>query len=398
MDADSQALQLQDGNRELQILKKLCQQTGSEDAKVKALRVRYIPLVKLVVDAQLDKFAKKVKGRAGYLTGLSGIASFLASVQIGFVPLIGVPDCRSQPQPDGCNGHEILIRGLIFFFAYLALSLDALGALFALLTARALYQLSSDALDLVAEKYTLDGAIIQQLNRPDPQRWVSLQSSVDDLYNRVQRQDHYLRRHTGLLVVISFIFFGMVCFFIGLILLVIQSQPLKFWVPFVLSVFTMVMILVHQELSHNTTRIWKAMEGWVRGVGIRDVEKGDHEGEDAVAFRRLYDLDPNQNLSGPVLKGNSKALHAAAEVGNLETVKLLLENGADVNVRGGEYGTALQTASYFGYANIVLLLLAYGADVNAQGGKNGTALYAACKAGKSEIVKLLIEKGADVSK
>jgi ankyrin repeat protein len=43
--------------------------------------------------------------------------------------------------------------------------------------------------------------------------------------------------------------------------------------------------------------------------------------------------------------------------GNEGIVKLLLENGAEVNAKGGEYGNALQAASFRGNEAIVKLLL-----------------------------------------
>ena len=49
-------------------------------------------------------------------------------------------------------------------------------------------------------------------------------------------------------------------------------------------------------------------------------------------------------------------------------MKLLLENGAGVDVEGGEYGNVLQAASYGGNEAIVKLLLENGAGVNAEGG------------------------------
>jgi ankyrin repeat protein len=58
-------------------------------------------------------------------------------------------------------------------------------------------------------------------------------------------------------------------------------------------------------------------------------------------------------------------------------VKLLLENGAEVNAKGGLYGNALQAASYGGNEAIVKLLLENGAEVNAEGGEYGNALQAA---------------------
>jgi ankyrin repeat protein len=58
-------------------------------------------------------------------------------------------------------------------------------------------------------------------------------------------------------------------------------------------------------------------------------------------------------------------------------VRLLLANGADVNARGGHYGTALQAAAAGGKLEAVKLLLQHGADPLAAGGKFGSALEAA---------------------
>jgi ankyrin repeat protein len=58
-------------------------------------------------------------------------------------------------------------------------------------------------------------------------------------------------------------------------------------------------------------------------------------------------------------------------------VRLLLANGADVNARGGHYGTALQAAAAGGQLEAVKLLLQHGADPLAAGGKFGSALEAA---------------------
>jgi ankyrin repeat protein len=91
------------------------------------------------------------------------------------------------------------------------------------------------------------------------------------------------------------------------------------------------------------------------------------------------------------------ALLAALFKGNKVIMKLLLENGAEVNAIGGEYGNALQAATFRGDEAIVKLLLDNGAEVNAVGGRFGNALQAASFKGAEVIVKLLLEYGAEVN-
>ncbi|KAF8217589.1 ankyrin repeat-containing domain protein [Mycena galopus ATCC 62051] len=87
----------------------------------------------------------------------------------------------------------------------------------------------------------------------------------------------------------------------------------------------------------------------------------------------------------------------AAKFGFLGNTKRQLNWGANVNVQGGHYGTALQGASYRGHLNVAQLLLEYGADVNLQGGHYGTALRGASCEGRLDVAQLLLEHGADVN-
>ncbi|RDK39595.1 ankyrin [Aspergillus phoenicis ATCC 13157] len=90
-------------------------------------------------------------------------------------------------------------------------------------------------------------------------------------------------------------------------------------------------------------------------------------------------------------------LHAAARKGKEDIVKLLLDDGANVNAKGEVYGeklTALHAASKAGHLGVVQALLDKGADVNAQCEYQGTALKDALRYGKREIVQLLLDRGA----
>ncbi|KAF5353782.1 hypothetical protein D9758_010620 [Tetrapyrgos nigripes] len=90
-------------------------------------------------------------------------------------------------------------------------------------------------------------------------------------------------------------------------------------------------------------------------------------------------------------------LHDAAENGYFHIVKVLVDNGADVNAREGYHGCALQAAAYRGKLDVVKYLVEKGADVNAKGGQYGFALQAAAYREKLDVVKYLVEKGADVN-
>jgi ankyrin repeat protein len=88
------------------------------------------------------------------------------------------------------------------------------------------------------------------------------------------------------------------------------------------------------------------------------------------------------------------ALMIASWNGHTEVVKLLVENGADVNAKTKDGFTALIFASMEVHAKIVKLLLEKGANVNDKDVDGNTGLIYASTEGDTEVVKLLVEKGA----
>jgi hypothetical protein len=78
-------------------------------------------------------------------------------------------------------------------------------------------------------------------------------------------------------------------------------------------------------------------------------------------------------------------------------VRLLLENGADINAQGEYCVNALTEASFEGHEQVVRLLLENGADVNTQGGDGSKALTEALLRGHKQVVRLLLENGAYVN-
>jgi hypothetical protein len=91
---------------------------------------------------------------------------------------------------------------------------------------------------------------------------------------------------------------------------------------------------------------------------------------------------------------NRVELVAAAEHGEIATVRTLLAQG--VNIESKEDGfTTLMMAAATNHADIVTLLLEKGAKINAKGPDGETALGGAVVEGYVDVVKLLIAKGAD---
>jgi ankyrin repeat protein len=93
----------------------------------------------------------------------------------------------------------------------------------------------------------------------------------------------------------------------------------------------------------------------------------------------------------------TEPLQIAACLGSILLIAILLEDGANVNTQGGQYGNPLQAASFHGHEAAAQLFIEIGADVNAQGGQYGNALQAASVSENEAVVRLLIENGADVN-
>ena len=88
----------------------------------------------------------------------------------------------------------------------------------------------------------------------------------------------------------------------------------------------------------------------------------------------------------------------SSTLGHLDTVKWLLSEGADVNVKEiRHHNTALIFASQYGKIEVVKELLVAGADVDAREWYGFTALMWAASNGDIEIVKILLLAGADVN-
>ncbi|WP_406655755.1 ankyrin repeat domain-containing protein [Methanolobus sp. ZRKC2] len=130
---------------------------------------------------------------------------------------------------------------------------------------------------------------------------------------------------------------------------------------------------------------------------------------DHIEFAELlmdYDADINA-----VDDQGATPLHYSSHLGNLEITRLFINSGANIHA-SGEVGTPLLVAASslhdLGYTSnwdeiesekvkIIKLLIENGADVNVINSEGETPLHLAAGSGSLKIVKLLIENGGDVN-
>jgi ankyrin repeat protein len=112
-------------------------------------------------------------------------------------------------------------------------------------------------------------------------------------------------------------------------------------------------------------------------------------------------IDAGADINAKCYDGTNALMMAAIRY-NVDIVKVLLDAGANVNAKHSEGYTALMGAAFAGRLDNVKALLDAGADINSKDNKGTTALMVATIGRQrlfktAEAVKLLLEKGADVT-
>ena len=136
------------------------------------------------------------------------------------------------------------------------------------------------------------------------------------------------------------------------------------------------------------------------------IKKFDSMGKDPADLLSLLirfgaDVDKTAGRNDP-----RTPLMLAAMIGNINVVRLLLENGANVNARVTQINivtntgnTALIMASIAQRDEIVRMLVSHGADVNAANSDGETALTLAVRLrAKARIIQTLIDCGINVNR
>ena len=92
-------------------------------------------------------------------------------------------------------------------------------------------------------------------------------------------------------------------------------------------------------------------------------------------------------------------LHFAAFGGNVPAIKLLLERGAAVNARARNRfsNSPLQAAFLTGQYEAAKVLLQHGADANLRQAGGFAALHEAALSGRKDLVDLLLDHGAEIA-
>ena len=123
---------------------------------------------------------------------------------------------------------------------------------------------------------------------------------------------------------------------------------------------------------------------------------------DAAAFGRIDRLrtilEEDASRANALSSDGFTPLHLACYAEQEGAARVLIEHGADVNVRStGSIARVppLGTAAFVRSARVARLLLDAGADVDGEGEGGFTALHTAAQNGDQELVRLLLERGAD---
>lgn len=105
-----------------------------------------------------------------------------------------------------------------------------------------------------------------------------------------------------------------------------------------------------------------------------------------------------EEISNLSQANKNKLLLTSVKESNIENIKLVLEEGANVNYTTSQGYTPLYESVGTGNEEIVNILLEAGANIDVPGDKyNGPPLVWAADKGDINIVKILVEKGGDIN-
>lgn len=133
------------------------------------------------------------------------------------------------------------------------------------------------------------------------------------------------------------------------------------------------------------------------GVNVNyDGVLGNAANAGQLAIARLL-LDAGADVNLKDARGDTALMRASLK-GHVDLCELFLDAGADMEVRdmfGG--ATVVQRAVAYGKTDVTTLLLDRGADMDARDMDDATALLIAATKGRASLVEMLVGRGADVN-
>lgn len=147
---------------------------------------------------------------------------------------------------------------------------------------------------------------------------------------------------------------------------------------------------MYQSQAESGRLLWSIKSGLLNVVksllsqGI-DADTRDENGDTALMVAIAESKNINHKMRNECYNGNIKM------------VKLLIQEGANIEATSKYGNTPLICAAHHGETEIVELLLKYGANIEAKGKHGNTAILAAAHKNHEDTVKFLMKKGANVS-
>jgi len=112
--------------------------------------------------------------------------------------------------------------------------------------------------------------------------------------------------------------------------------------------------------------------------------------------RADYKPPADENFPDPHVMGNWTGLHQCVRLTNLKMMKILIDNGANLEVTDADGETPTFVASSSSAPEVIKVLLDAGANPNACAEDGWTCLMMAARQGDYETTKALLEAGADL--
>lgn len=165
------------------------------------------------------------------------------------------------------------------------------------------------------------------------------------------------------------------------------------YLPFISAVYGGNVQIIRLLLDHGADATFKLKDGFTAIHVALSLEK--NHVETLAEVLSCEQLDVNEKITNE--KGEPiTAIHMAAERGEPQLIRMLIDRGADINVVTSHMRTPLIIACQHNMQEAAVELIEQGADVTARTEDGTTALHLA-SANSFEIVQMLIERGADVN-